>query len=179
MRRSLCPKQFNVKTMLPAKALLLSYLSPAPLHCAILTPTVVHYLDRNLKTLSVSKCSSCLKRLARAHARMARRLGVPWRRSRRGLKAPCRVRNVVGEFVSPCRWQQRATCKLVCLIDRFRFAIRLKLKCDKTIPCSSCRRRGCSQVCRGSMFCDDFRLLIFIPSDLSKWSVKRPVQTLD
>lgn len=24
---------------------------------------------------------------------------------------------------------------------------RLKLKCDKTIPCSSCQRRGCSQIC--------------------------------
>ncbi|EED77162.1 predicted protein, partial [Postia placenta Mad-698-R] len=24
---------------------------------------------------------------------------------------------------------------------------RLKLKCDKTVPCSSCKRRGCSSIC--------------------------------
>ncbi|KAJ3495443.1 hypothetical protein NLJ89_g10620 [Agrocybe chaxingu] len=24
---------------------------------------------------------------------------------------------------------------------------RLKLKCDKTVPCSSCKRRGCSAIC--------------------------------
>jgi len=24
---------------------------------------------------------------------------------------------------------------------------RLKLKCDKTVPCSSCKRRGCAQIC--------------------------------
>ena len=24
---------------------------------------------------------------------------------------------------------------------------RLKLKCDKTVPCSSCKRRGCASIC--------------------------------
>ncbi|KAG1721461.1 hypothetical protein EDB19DRAFT_1898323 [Suillus lakei] len=29
---------------------------------------------------------------------------------------------------------------------------RLKLKCDKTVPCSSCKRRGCSAICPNGMF---------------------------
>ncbi|KIY68115.1 hypothetical protein CYLTODRAFT_421875, partial [Cylindrobasidium torrendii FP15055 ss-10] len=30
---------------------------------------------------------------------------------------------------------------------RYRRAVLLKLRCDKTVPCSSCKRRGCSAIC--------------------------------
>ncbi|KII91782.1 hypothetical protein PLICRDRAFT_136237 [Plicaturopsis crispa FD-325 SS-3] len=52
--------------------------------------------------------------------------------SRQG--GPCRAEGA-GEGAEACSWGNEL-CRC-----------RLKLKCDKTVPCSSCSRRGCSEIC--------------------------------
>ncbi|GAA6024586.1 hypothetical protein JCM11491_000290 [Sporobolomyces phaffii] len=60
--------------------------------------------------------------------------------AKRGKRAITGDAAVTGAKPKPVKTRQRAP--LSCLECR-----RLKLKCDRTVPCSSCRRRGCPEVC--------------------------------